>query len=95
MLQIILIILLLVQSCASDKLTEAGRAVKIEEKRSLSKNCEAVGRVSGTNKEGLVALAQNRMLNDAAKLGATAVTIDETITNGKEQTVLGTAYLCR
>ncbi|HLE10950.1 MAG: hypothetical protein A2504_09125 [Bdellovibrionales bacterium RIFOXYD12_FULL_39_22] len=85
-----------ITSCANaDRLTDTAREIKIAEKRSISNSCEVVGRVEGINKEGLVSLAQNRLLNQAAKIDANTVTIDETVTNGKEQKVMGTAYICR
>lgn len=84
---------LLLVSCSSTKLSDAGEKVKVLQK--LTKNCDAVAKVVGISYKGLASLAKNHARNLAAKAGANALMFNDEVSNGKKIQMHATAYLCK
>lgn len=87
-----LVLTLMVSCSTSYQLNEESR--KIEILSSAPKDCVVVGKVQGLHKEGSMDLARNQAINEASKLGATAVVINQEVPNGKKNEVFATAYKC-
>jgi len=79
-------------SHAPQQLSE--QANEIEVVTNKPTGCSTVGRVVGVNEESSKELAINDALNQAAKLKANTLHINQEIPNGKIMTVHATAYLC-
>jgi hypothetical protein len=90
-----LILLMMVAACghSTGKLSDAGKHVKVLDSKPAK--CDVVGKVMGLNKKGSVDLARNEARNQAAKLGGTAIFIEQEIPNGKGRAVHATAYACQ
>lgn len=56
--------------------------------------CYTVGKVVGVSNEGSKELALNHALNQAAKLNASALHVNQEVPNGKKMMAYGTAYKC-
>jgi hypothetical protein len=94
-----LILLLLITgfSCSSSPYKLSKKALKIEmlkRKPSRNSDCVVVAKVMGSHPEGSSELAENMARNTAADEGADSLFIEDTIANGKERKVEGTAYKC-
>lgn len=92
----LLILLVLAQvlvGCSSGAQLSDG-AKNIEVLVNKPSGCNVVGKVKGEDDVGSRELALNRALNAAAKLGATALHVNQEVPNGKKMAVYGTAYKC-
>lgn len=83
---------LMVSCSTSYQLDEQSK--KIEVYSVAPKDCVVVGKVEGVHKKGSMDLARNRAINEAAKLGANGVVINQEIPNGMKNEVFATAYKC-
>ena len=89
-----LIFLLLAAACSSTtQLSDDAKNVEVLVNKP-SQGCHTVGKVVGIDDVGSKELAMNRALNQAAKLGATALHVSQEVPNGKKMTVYATAYKC-
>lgn len=87
------LVLSLMVSCATSyQLDEQSK--KIEIYSTAPKDCVVVGKVEGLHKKGSMDLARNQAINEAAKLGANGVVINQEIPNGMKNEVFATAYKC-
>ncbi len=87
------LVLSLMVSCATSyQLDEQSK--KIEIYSTAPKDCVVVGKVEGVHKKGSMDLARNQAINEAAKLGANGVVINQEIPNGMKNEVFATAYKC-
>jgi len=89
-----LIFLTLLAACSSDQGQLSSKAKDIEVFTNKPTNCNVIGKVVGTDKMGSKELATNHALNQAAKLGATGVHVNQEVPNGNNMTVYATAYKC-
>lgn len=83
---------LMVSCSTSYQLDEQSK--KIEIYSTAPKDCVVVGKVEGLHKKGSMDLARNQAINEAAKLGANGVVINQEIPNGMKNEVFATAYKC-
>jgi hypothetical protein len=88
-----LLLPVLTVSCATSyQLNEESKKVEIYS--SAPKDCVVVGKVEGVHKKGSMDLARNQAINEASKLGANGVVINQEIPNGMKNEVFATAYKC-
>ncbi|MGE3610494.1 MAG: hypothetical protein AB7I27_12970 [Bacteriovoracaceae bacterium] len=89
-----LVLLSLLVACASkpEQLTEKAKNLEVYVNKPA--NCNVVGKLTGTDDMGSKELALNKVMNQAADLGATGVHVNQEVPNGKKVTVYGTAYQC-
>lgn len=95
---LILLTFLLISACSSSpyKLTKEGLKVEmLKRKPNRKSDCVVVAKVRGSHHDGSDELAENMARNQAAKEGANSLFIEDTIANGKERKVEGTAYNCK
>ena len=84
-------------ACSSSPYKLSKEALKVEmlkRKPSRNSDCVVVAKVTGNHPEGSSELAENMARNAAADDGADSLFIEDTIANGKERKVEGTAYKC-
>lgn len=89
-----LVMLSFVVACASKPEQLSEKAKNLEVYVNKPANCNVVGKVVGENDIGSKELALNKVLNQAAELGATGVHVNQEVPNGKKIIVYGTAYQC-
>ena len=89
---------LILFSCSSSqtaiKLTDGGRNVKVLDSKPGS-NCEVMGKVEGLNDFGSVEVARVDARNQAAKMNANFIYINEEIMNGNQWKINAMAYECK
>lgn len=88
------IFLALLAACSSNPYKLSDKAKEIEVVVHKPNNCSVVGKVVGQNEQGSKDLAMNDALNQAAKLGATSLHVNQEVPNGKMMAVHATAYDC-
>lgn len=81
-------------ACASNPGVLTEKAKELEVYPNKPTGCHVVGKVVGTNDIGSTELATNHALNQAAKLKATGIFVDQEVPNGKSRAVHATAYHC-
>lgn len=81
-------------ACASDQGQLTDRAREIEVFTNKPSRCSVMGKIVGTDKMGSKELALNHALNQAAKLGASGLHVNQEVPNGNNMTVYATAYKC-
>ncbi len=81
-------------SCSSNSLQLSERAKDLEIYGTKPQNCRVVGKIVGEDKNGSIELAQNHALNQAAKLDATGIYVNQEVSNGSVMRVHATAYQC-
>lgn len=89
------VLLALVAACASNgptQLTEEAKGIEVVAIKPGS--CVTVGKVVGKDKTGSRDVALNDALNQAAKLGATTLHINQEVPNGANIAVHATGYKC-
>lgn len=79
-------------SSAPTQLTDDASKLEVFGNRPLG--CKVAGKVVGVNKIGSKELALNDALNQAAKLNATGIFVNQEVPNGNMMAVHATAYLC-
>jgi hypothetical protein len=90
-----LILISLTIACASKPSYELSKEAKeLEVFVNKPQNCNVVGKVVGNNQQGSKELALNDALNQAAKLNATGLHVNQEVPNGNNMTVYATAYKC-
>jgi inhibitor of KinA sporulation pathway (predicted exonuclease) len=90
-----LILISLSIACASTPNYELSKEAKeLEVFVNKPQNCNVVGKVVGQNGQGSKELAVNDALNQAAKLKATGLHVNQEVPNGNLMTVYATAYKC-
>jgi hypothetical protein len=90
-----LILIALSAACASKPSSELSQEAKeLEVFVNKPANCNVVGKVVGVNKIGSKELGLNDALNQAAKMNATGLHVNQEVPNGNSMTVYGTAYKC-
>lgn len=88
------LILGLLAACSSNKYQLSDRARDLEVYPTKPTGCTAMDRVVGIHENGSKDLALNDALNQAAKLGATGVFVNQEVPNGAKMAVHATAYKC-
>lgn len=89
-----LFMLLILTACASDQGQLTDKARDIEVFTNKPSNCSVMAKIVGTDKMGSKELALNHALNQAAKLGASGLHVNQEVPNGNNMTVYATAYRC-
>lgn len=95
---LILLPFLLLTGCSSSPYKLSKEAIKVEmlkRKPGRNSDCVVMAKVTGSHPEGSSELAENMARNAAADEGANSLFIEDTIANGKERKVEGTAYNCK
>ncbi len=88
------ILFILVAACSSGAGKLSQKAQDLEVFPNRPTNCQVVGKVVGVDKSGSTEMATNNALNQAAKLGASGVYVNQEVPNGNSRTVYATAYKC-
>lgn len=88
------ILLAVLVACSSKPgiLTEKAKNLEVYPNKPAS--CDVVGKVVGMDENGSTELATNHALNQAAKLGATGMVVNQEVPNGNKRSVYATAYQC-
>lgn len=89
------LMLLILMACSSKgpmQLSDEAKEIEVLSQRPT--NCHVMGNVIGRHDEGSKELALNDALNQAVKLGATALYIKQEVPNGRKMAIFGTAYQC-
>lgn len=90
-----LILLVLVSACSSGPVYElSDKAKDIEVVTNKPTGCSVVGKFVGNNDMGSKELALNDALNQAAKMNASVLHVNQEIPNGKKMAVHATGYKC-
>jgi hypothetical protein len=89
-----LLLMIITASCASKPVQLTEKAQSLEVYGTKPVDCRVMGRLVGVNKEGSKELALNHALNQAAKLEATGVYVNQEVPNGSLMNVHVTAYQC-
>lgn len=89
-----LMLLLGVAACSSHPGVLSEKAKELEVYASKPANCSVVGKLVGADDNGSTELATNHARNQAAKLNATGIFVDQEVPNGKKRSVYATAYQC-
>ena len=89
-----LMLLVICAACASDQGKLSNKAKDIEVFTNKPANCNVIGKVVGMDSNGSTELAMNHALNQAAKLGANGLHVNQEVPNGKSRSVYATAYDC-
>lgn len=89
-----LLLLLLAAACSSGPTQLTEKAKELEIYPNKPANCQVVGKVVGLDKMGSTELATNQALNQAAKLGASGIHVNQEVPNGNQRSVYATAYKC-
>lgn len=90
----LLILLVLTAACASPTGVLSEKAKDLEVYPNKPTGCHVVGKVVGLDKNGSTELATNHAINQASKLNATGIVINQEVPNGKSRAVHATAYQC-
>jgi len=90
----LLILLVLTVACSSQTGVLSEKAKDLEVYPNKPAGCNVVGKVIGIDKNGSTELATNHALNQANKLNATGIVINQEVPNGKSRAVHATAYQC-
>ena len=90
----IFMLLLLGAACSSNPGVLSEKAKDLEVYANRPANCNVVGRVVGIDKNGSTELATNHAINQAAKLNASGIFVNQEVPNGKSRAVHATAYQC-
>ena len=90
----LIVLLLIGAACSSNKGILTEKAKELEVYTTKPTNCNVVGRVVGIDQNGSTELATNDAINQAAKLKASGIFVNEEIPNGKGRSVHATAYQC-
>lgn len=88
------LMLAFVAACSTQKHQLSDRARDLEVYANKPTNCTAMDRLVGVHEKGSKDLALNHALNQAAKLGATGVFVNQEVPNGSMMAVHATAYKC-
>jgi len=94
---LLLFVLPCIFSCAGgpkNQLSKEAMEVNILPGPKPPSHCNALGKVVGTNDEGIEELAKNHARNQVADLNGSSLFIKETVTNGNKITIHGVAYKC-
>ncbi len=88
------ILLALGAACSSNPgvLTENAKSLEIYPNKPAG--CNVVGKVVGMDENGSTELATNHAVNQAAKLNATGIVVNQEVPNGNKRSVHATAYQC-
>lgn len=89
-----LILLSFLAACSSGPVQLSDKAKDIEVVVHKPTGCSTVGKVTGVDNNGSKELALNDALNQAAKVGATALHVNQEVPNGKKMMVYATGYKC-
>lgn len=89
-----LVLILLGAACSSRPGVLSDKAKDLEVYPNKPTGCHVVGKVVGESEIGSTELATNDALNQAAKLKATGIFVDQEVPNGKFRAVHATAYQC-
>lgn len=81
-------------ACSSPKGALSNKAKELEIYAMKPSDCQVVGKVTGQNSDGSTELATNDALNQAAKIGATGIFVNQEVPNGILRAVHATAYKC-
>lgn len=89
-----LVLISLIAACSSNptQLTEKAKDLEVYSNKPVG--CTAMDRLVGVHEKGSKDLALNHALNQAAKLGATGVYVNQEVPNGNKMAVHVTAYRC-
>jgi hypothetical protein len=89
-----LVLISLMAACSSNssQLTEKAKDLEVYSNKPVG--CTAMDRLVGIHEKGSKDLALNHALNQAAKLGATGVYVNQEVPNGNKMAVHVTAYRC-
>lgn len=88
------LVLAFLGACASPQYQLSDSARELEVYATKPANCTAMERVVGIHDKGSKDMALNHALNQAAKLGATGVFVNQEVPNGQRMAVHATAYRC-
>lgn len=88
------VLLVLGFACASNPGILTDKAKGLEVYASAPAKCNVVGKITGIDQNGSPELAINHALNQAAKLGATGIVVNQEIPNGNKRAAHVTAYQC-
>jgi hypothetical protein len=86
--------MIILAACASRPSHLTDEAKDLEVYASKPTGCHVVGRVVGVNEMGSKELALNDALNQAAKLKASGLFVNQEVPNGSVMNVHGSAYKC-
>jgi hypothetical protein len=89
-----LMVLFILGACASGPEKLSDKAKNLEVYGNKPADCQVVGKFVGNNEIGSKELALNSVLNQAAKVGATGVHVNQEVPNGSHVSVYATAYQC-
>jgi uncharacterized lipoprotein YajG len=89
-----MVVLLLGAACSSNPGVLSEKAKELEVYANKPANCNVVGRVVGVDQNGSTELATNDAINQAAKLNASGIFVNQEVPNGKARAVHATAYQC-
>jgi hypothetical protein len=81
-------------ACSSPKGALTNKARELEIYAVKPTQCQVVGKIIGQNSDGSTELATNDALNQAAKLDATGIFVNQEVPNGILRAVHATAYKC-
>lgn len=87
-------LLVLTIACSSQPGVLTSKAQDLEIYANKPADCQVVARVVGMDKNGSTELATNDALNQAAKVKATGIVVNQEVPNGKSRAVHATAYRC-
>lgn len=88
------VLFFLLVACAGQKGALSEKAKQLEIYVNKPSNCQVVGKVIGQNSDASTELATNDALNQAAKLGASGIYVNQEVPNGVLRAVHATAYKC-
>lgn len=88
------ILLAVVTACSSKPGVLSDKAKNLEIYPNKPVSCNVVGKVVGMDENGSTELATNHALNQAAKLSATGIVVNQEVPNGNKRAVYATAYQC-
>lgn len=88
------LMLAFVVACSSNNHQLSSEARELEVYSNKPINCTAMDKIVGVHQKGSKDLALNHVLNQAAKLGATGVYVNQEVPNGSKMAMHATAYKC-
>lgn len=89
-----LILMIMLVSCSSGPTQLTDKARELDVYPTKPADCRVAGRVVGVDEKGSKELALNNALNQAAKLKASGIFVNQEVPNGSLMTVHATAYQC-